>query len=661
MNEIGTQIKPTKKTLSPVKSKKSPFFGFNPGETFFQSKLTVGKPNDHFEREADQMADQVMESSETAFIQPKITSISIQRKCAECEKDEEEKLQGKKSNDKEADSLDSLIVDEALSAPGQTLDHHTRSFMESRMGYDFSKVRIHNNNIAAKSAKSINALAYTTGNDIVFNKGQYAPGTDDGKRLLAHELTHVIQQSRNINRKVIQRCPDAASTSQFDARASQVRAHPQYAALSSSDQTITEEIISLSRNRDDCIHFIDRLLILFNTPVDQSPAVGSAATAIIANAADEERARLATPEGSRLRNIEEDTVSDPSRNFETISPPARTWGHMATFRIDRSDPNNLVVQAKIHVTGDSSVVSNIVAQEDGIEKAALEMGYTLDIIFVDTPGPDVFSVTVNPALPVTAGNWSAYDTDPSGYTHEIHHLLGLEDRYDYTSHAYNTRMTIHNRLHWFRIEAGRPRDALEGQSLMGSGSHLLDDDICRVSQLDFNTCMTARQARRDAVTRARTSAFHKCFRVFEILSGIRAPSPYGDEMQQMERRLALLKARTIFGEDLNEDQLLEIVSSMRHRLTPGIPLRFAPGADSNCAGNAYYVVNMIPPISLCPDFFALSVNDQIKSFLRAAAQLVRIDDSIPAGQCPNYDCYESCGSFNYADSWAKYIWCASEI
>ena len=81
------------------------------------------------------------------------------------------------------------------SASGRSMDEDTRSFMESRFNYDFSNVKIHDNELAAKSASSINALAYTSGNNIVFNSEQYNPGSDSGKRLLAHELTHVAQQN----------------------------------------------------------------------------------------------------------------------------------------------------------------------------------------------------------------------------------------------------------------------------------------------------------------------------------------------------------------------------------------------------------------------------------------------------------------------------------
>lgn len=86
------------------------------------------------------------------------------------------------------------IVHEVLGSPGQPLDSGTRAFMESRFNHDFSHVRIHTGAKSAESAWSVNALAYTVGRDIVFGSRAYAPETSGGRRLLAHELAHVVQQ-----------------------------------------------------------------------------------------------------------------------------------------------------------------------------------------------------------------------------------------------------------------------------------------------------------------------------------------------------------------------------------------------------------------------------------------------------------------------------------
>src|SRR5438874_11015193 len=85
-------------------------------------------------------------------------------------------------------------VDEALDSPGQPLDATTRAEMEPRFGHDFANVRVHADATAADAAHAVNAMAYTLGKDIVFRAGAYEPYTQAGKRLLAHELTHVVQQ-----------------------------------------------------------------------------------------------------------------------------------------------------------------------------------------------------------------------------------------------------------------------------------------------------------------------------------------------------------------------------------------------------------------------------------------------------------------------------------
>jgi hypothetical protein len=168
---------------------------------FFQPKLTVGPTNDVYEQEADAVADKVMRMEDHEQIQTKISPLNIQRKCAACE--EEEHAQRKEDRASQRSEAP-CIVSDAINAGGAPLEEGTKSFMENRFGYDFGNVKIHTDTIAAKSAQSINALAYTNGNSIVFNQGQYSPETESGKRLLAHELTHVVQQN-GVQRTMIQR------------------------------------------------------------------------------------------------------------------------------------------------------------------------------------------------------------------------------------------------------------------------------------------------------------------------------------------------------------------------------------------------------------------------------------------------------------------------
>ncbi|MCC6288286.1 MAG: DUF4157 domain-containing protein [Chitinophagaceae bacterium] len=177
-------------------------------DCFFQPKLTISQPGGKYEQEADAVAEQIMRApgeNKQMFFQPQITPLNtIQKKCAHCE-DEENKVQMKSNGDVTAAEAPAVVHD-AITSTGNPLDAVTKSFMESRFGYDFSDVHIHNDTLAHQSSSAINAKAYTSGNHIVFGAGQYQPGTNAGKQLLAHELTHVVQQNNSISRQ-IQRVP----------------------------------------------------------------------------------------------------------------------------------------------------------------------------------------------------------------------------------------------------------------------------------------------------------------------------------------------------------------------------------------------------------------------------------------------------------------------
>jgi len=116
--------------------------------------------------------------------------------CEECTKKRQGMLQRATVNNSPTNEVPS-IVHEVLHSPGQPLDVNTRAFMEPRFGHDFSSVRVHTDAKAAESARSVNALAYTVGRDVAFACGQYAPAALNGKRLLVHELAHVVQQGND--------------------------------------------------------------------------------------------------------------------------------------------------------------------------------------------------------------------------------------------------------------------------------------------------------------------------------------------------------------------------------------------------------------------------------------------------------------------------------
>ena len=117
----------------------------------------------------------------------------LEDECAQCNKTRH-RLQ-RKGNGRIRTSDAPAIVHEVLRSSGQSLDPVTRGFFEPRFGHDFSQVKVHTDSKAAASSQALNALAYTVGTNLVFDAGKYAPQTDTGRSLLAHELTHVVQQS----------------------------------------------------------------------------------------------------------------------------------------------------------------------------------------------------------------------------------------------------------------------------------------------------------------------------------------------------------------------------------------------------------------------------------------------------------------------------------
>lgn len=209
-----------------------------------QCKLSVGSPDDPLEKEADTMADRVMRMPEHSFIQrkcaaceeeeklqrkpnpdslpvqakPITTTPFMQRKCAECENEEDKEILQRQPL---SNSITPFIqskgngaasVSDSLSGSiqnsrgrGAPLDGNSQSFMEARFGVDFSSVKIHTDSDSVQMNKELNAQAFTVGNDVYFNEGKYQPDTNNGKRLLAHELTHVLQQGHATQTDNIQR------------------------------------------------------------------------------------------------------------------------------------------------------------------------------------------------------------------------------------------------------------------------------------------------------------------------------------------------------------------------------------------------------------------------------------------------------------------------
>lgn len=176
-----------------------------------QMKLAINKPGDEYEQEADRVAEQVMRIQDGRV---------VQRKCLKCHEDDEELLRTEEVTGPVLGTSISPevtpIVQKALESPGQPLDQETRALMEPRFGHNFKKVRVHTDKQATESTRAVNALAYTVGWDVVFGAEQYRPRLTAGQRLLAHELTHVVQGTDPSQRPA--KVMNTASTKPFIAR-----------------------------------------------------------------------------------------------------------------------------------------------------------------------------------------------------------------------------------------------------------------------------------------------------------------------------------------------------------------------------------------------------------------------------------------------------------
>jgi len=155
-----------------------------------QPQLVVGQFNDPLEHEADRVAEQVL----AAPAHPAVSSTLRQR----------QRVLEQPTGQPVAASAS---VEQGLASPGRPLEPVLRQDMEHRFGHDFSQVRVHTSAAAEHSAQGLNARAYTFGHNIVFDTGQFVPGTQQGRRLIAHELAHVVQDAGHAGPPVVRRQP----------------------------------------------------------------------------------------------------------------------------------------------------------------------------------------------------------------------------------------------------------------------------------------------------------------------------------------------------------------------------------------------------------------------------------------------------------------------
>ncbi|MGB5818246.1 MAG: DUF4157 domain-containing protein [Saonia sp.] len=177
-----------------------------------QLKRTVGVTDDPMKKESDVLAQRIMRMPDKTF---------IQRKCTSCEEENEIQRKPLAPFIQKKGTMGATVASPSVSAgiasskgKGSGLPKRTKSFMESRFGSNFSNVNIHTGKEAVQMSRELGAKAFTVGNDIYFNSGQYTPETSQGKHLLAHELTHTLQQSQRSGQKIQRQAAPRETTSE---------------------------------------------------------------------------------------------------------------------------------------------------------------------------------------------------------------------------------------------------------------------------------------------------------------------------------------------------------------------------------------------------------------------------------------------------------------
>jgi hypothetical protein len=385
---------------------------------------------------------------------------------------------------------------------------------------------------------------------------------------MAHELTHTLQQGgERVVRRTCPSDPDLipeGDETDFEAKADEALAHDAIRTLSANARGLVRHIIDGARGSACPMYYIEKLLLLLNTARMPAAEQAEETREATETAVEAEEARLQAPAAAAATTQEEDIAAAPGRNW--TSRPGQDG---TTYRVDRTDPNNMVVQLRVRLrargAGTAEDVRRTRDLEDAIEKAGSSRGYTMDVIFTNAGGSNVFTVGVDPQEWTTSGNWVG---DPQEIAHEAHHLLGLEDRYNYIeAHAENEGMSMADRLHWFREQMVRAPDPMADTSMMQvhTTGTINDEDICAVAGGDYATCLAQRL---DAVPIEELEA-----------RGTALNNPYRPENAAMMRMLSAAWERKGFA---------EITARCSNQQDPlcGLPPGSAFGDSNITAGDA---------------------------------------------------------------------------
>lgn len=337
-----------------------------------QTRLTVSEPGDRYEQEADRVADRVMSMGEPEVSRSAAEpGVNVSRVCAQCderigrqtsEEDEDTNVQTKEAGDHtpelSADAHRQII---ALRGGGSPLPDSARAFFEPRFDCDFSDVRVHTDGRAAELARGMNALAFTIERDVAFAAGQYAPDSVEGRKLLAHELTHVVQQSGPVRRK-----PGPSGANDCCKRAEQIDG----TVVSRESQT-TREVGRLKAPPS-----IQRRLVTFGALADVNALLGligpRAGLTLNMNAVNNQVQAVVlpgVPPSAALRTQLTTIINHATRHAEVVIARGQPLVQVGAF----PQPADLTVTRVQRIDIDDILAIEAGAPGNGVAKAAHEI------------------------------------------------------------------------------------------------------------------------------------------------------------------------------------------------------------------------------------------------------------------------------------------------
>ena len=359
---------------------------------FFQTKLTIGQPNDKYEQEADAVADAVINKKEeqptvqAKKITPVPTSDFTQKKCEACE--EEETIQRKADGDEMTASTHLQSQLNATKGSGRPLPEGTRSSMESAIGADFSGVRVHTGGAAVQMSQDLGAQAFTHGSDVYFNEGKYNANSNSGKHLLAHELTHVVQQGGG--KKPIRR-----KLQEIDFKALAEQVHTALHKFHKDEFAVYTALQKLGKDQVKIDKLIEQYRLLFNREldIDISRKLGKAKAHISLELINQ------SPPGKTVLSKDPGSVI-PQKDIQKLHTALNEKNKNAIYALflGYSNYNLLRLEAAYNKTyqpaghGSSSYLIDRIEQQIKNKKDAAYAIYLLNKVGESTPNPPYESV-----------------------------------------------------------------------------------------------------------------------------------------------------------------------------------------------------------------------------------------------------------------------------